>query len=65
MGTEDGLKVTLDKYKNNPQLRNQHSITTSSRRNMQGEENKALEEAADMRGSTAIGRETTTEQPRL
>ena len=66
MGADDGLKPILDKYKNQPQLRHQHSITIPSRRSAL-EDVKSMDDDAAMRASAALGndRNPAPEQPRL
>ena len=60
VGGDDGLKPVLDKYKNNPKLRNEHSITIPSKRNALGEESKGMDEG-DMRASVNNNRDGQTE----
>ena len=61
VGRDDGLRLILDQYKYNRNMRNSHSITIPGRK-LQGEESKN-EEGPDPRAS-ALARDAI-EQPRL
>lgn len=61
VGRDDGLRLVLDQYKYNKQLRNSHSITIPGRKVHEEAKN---EEGPDPRASGIVGRDAP-EQPRL